>query len=155
MRSNPWITIIAVIIHIISFSNYTNAQQGNEKCPQIPYSNPKKGRIPYRVERIEGRALVALVSQKEEFPAGGICLVLFNEKGKKPVAVTTTNDTGQFELTDVAPGTYTLIASVENEELHKIVFPIRSYATKAKGQIIPTRRYKRKGDQLTPPTCLA
>ena len=132
MQKNFWITVIVVISHIIFFRNYAHGQQSNEKCRQIPYSNPGKDRIPYRVERIEGQAVFAFVSQKEEILAGGICLVLFDEKDKKPVAVTTTNDTGQFELTEVAPGTYTLLASVENEELKKIVLPIRLGATKAR-----------------------
>jgi len=132
MQKNFWITITVVISHIVFLSYYAYAQQSNEKCRQIPYSSPRKGRIPYRVDRIEGQALYSFVSQKEEILAGGICLVLFNEKDKKPIAVTTTNDTGQFELTEVVPGTYTLIASVENDDLKKIVLPIRLDDSKAK-----------------------
>jgi len=134
MRSNIGITIILVISHIISFRNFANAQQNDEKCRQIRYSSPRKGAKPYRLEHIEGQTVLAPVSQNDETGTGGICLVLFNEKDKKPIAVTTAaNDTGRFELRDVAPGAYTLIASVEGEELHKIVLPIRLYATKEKG----------------------
>jgi len=133
MQSDTWITIILIIGCAVSFHNGANAQQSHEKCAQIRYSKPKKDAMPYRVERIEGQAVFAPVSQKEEFIMAGICLVLFNEKDKKSVAVTTTNDTGQFELTDVAPGAYTLVASVEKEELHRIVLPIRLYSTKEKG----------------------
>jgi len=133
MQSNIWIKIILAIGYIMSFHNFANAGQNYEKCRQIPYSNPKKGSTSYRAERIAGQAVFAPVSQKEEFWAAGICLVLFNDKDKKLVAVTTTNDAGQFEFTDVAPGTYTLIVSVENEELRKLVLPIRLYATKENG----------------------
>ncbi len=134
MRSNIGITIILVIIHTISFRNFANAQQNDEKCQQIRYSSPRKGAKPYRLEHIEGQTVLAPVSQNDEAWTSGICLVLFNEKDKKPIAVTTSaNDTGRFELRDVAPGAYTLIASVEGEELHKIVLPIRLYATKEKG----------------------
>ncbi len=133
MQSNTWITIFLIISHTIFFHNAANAQESPEKCAQIQYSKPNKDAMLYQVERIEGQAVFASVSQKEEFPAGGVCLVLFNEKDKQPVEVTTTNDTGQFELPDVAPGKYTLIASVVKEELHKIVLPIRLYSTKGKG----------------------
>ncbi len=134
MPKNFWIIITVVIGHIIYSGNHAYAQQSSEKCSQIPYSNPGKGRPPYRVERIEGQALFAFVSQKEEMLTGGICLVLFNEEDKKPVATITTNDNGQFELSEVAPGTYTLIASVENEKLKKIVLPIRIDSSAAKAR---------------------
>jgi hypothetical protein len=133
MQSNIWITIILVVSFVISFHHGANAQKADEKCRQIVYSPHKKGARPYPVRRIEGQALFAFVSQKEEMSVGGICLVLFSEKDKKPVAATTTNDNGQFEFADVAPGAYTLIASAADEELQKIVLAIRLYAAKEKG----------------------
>jgi hypothetical protein len=87
------------------------ARQSQSKCAQIKYAAPLIPSKVYLLSRIEGQVVYASPSQKwDSGSANGLCVTLFNRVSGGLVAESTTDDRGQFELTNVAPGEYVLIA---------------------------------------------
>ena len=73
---------------------------------------------------IEGQAVYAAPSQKwETGPAGGISVSLFNASTHDRIGNVVTDDKGQFQLANVKPGEYTLVAAAG--ELQPISIHIR------------------------------
>ena len=100
------------------------AQQPEAKCAQIKYSATDISSESYRLDRIEGQAVYASPSQKwERGSANGVCAILFNRKNGELAASRTTEENGQFEFPNIAPGEYVLIAFAGS--LQKLTIPIQ------------------------------
>lgn len=124
MRKNGLVIIIFTFAAIIPWQKDVPAQQPQSKCSQIRYSTPDVSVQSYRLNRIEGQAVYASPSQKWELGSGnGVCVTLFNRKSKELVASVATDDNGQFEFVNIAPGEYMLIASAG--DLQEISIPVR------------------------------
>jgi hypothetical protein len=111
-----------------------------EKCTGVKYSKPKAGSVRYVLERVEGQAVLALVSERWDAHAvGGLCLALFNERNRKLLAQASTDEKGQFEFASVSPGKYTLIAFVKEDALHRLVVPLSLYERGGRNSRKPQR----------------
>jgi hypothetical protein len=124
MRKINLLVIIVTLVASIHFQKDGRAQQPQNECSQINYSTPEMKIPGHRLDRIEGQAVYASPAEKWELGSGnGVCVVLFDRKSKKLVISVKTDDKGQFEFLNVAPGEYVLIAVAG--DLQKIVFPVR------------------------------
>lgn len=124
MQRELCISIIAVVFTVAVSLTGAFAQQTENKCAQIRYSEHLTNPYRYRLSGIEGQVVYGAVSERGELTAGsGVCIGLFNQNDKRLVASATTESGGQFEFPDVAPGRYVLILSLS--ELHEIVVPIQ------------------------------
>lgn len=118
------ITILAAL----SWASVVAAQPKPEKCSTIKYSKPEAGVVRYRLNSIEGQAVLALISQAwDSQSVGGLCVALFDEKRAKLVTSVTTDQKGQFEFANISTGKYTLIAFLDEDELQRVVVPVELY----------------------------
>jgi hypothetical protein len=110
MRPNILAIIALNLIALGYWQMVGFAQQSQSKCAQIKYAVPPIHSKSYRLSRVEGQVVYASPSEKWDSGSGnGFCATLFNWGGQL-VAEDTTDDRGQFELANVAPGEYVLIA---------------------------------------------
>src|SRR4030095_7209241 len=124
MQGETSLKIIAVVFTVAVSLSAAFAQQTENKCAQIRYSEHLTNPYRYRLRRIEGQVVYGAVSERGELTGGsGVCIGLFNQNDKRLVASVTTESGGQFEFPDVAPGRYVLVLSLG--ELHEIVVPIQ------------------------------
>jgi len=101
-----------------------SAQGAEAKCSQLGYSFPQAHLKSIPVTRIEGQAVYASPAQKWELGTGnGVCVALFNRKTGVRVANVATDDKGQFEFINIAPGQYVLIAEVI--DVQKMIIPVQ------------------------------
>lgn len=127
MRKTLCLAAIATLAALSCASGVT-AQPQSGKCSSVKYSKPETGAVRYRLNRIEGQAVLALVAQKWEAQSvGGLCVALFDEQRGKLVASVTTNQKGQFAFANIPPGKYTLIAFLDEDELQRVVIPVQLY----------------------------
>ena len=130
MRKNDLVVAISTLAALIPWQAEVHAQQPQSKCSQIRYPTADVSVQSYRLNRIEGQAVYASPSQKWELgPVNGACVTLFSRKSKELVASVTTDEKGQFEFVNIAPGEYVLTAFAG--DLQKISLPI---------QLIPARK---------------
>jgi hypothetical protein len=124
MRRRICVILIAAAMPVVFRQGNVFARQSTGQCTQIKYAKPAAGAAHLRLDRIEGQAVFGAVSEKGEFAtAGGLCVALFGERDGRLVAVAATDGGGQFRFTNVAPGAYVLVASME--PLHAAVVPVR------------------------------
>ena len=136
MRTNILVTIIVTLIALGHCQRVGFARQSQSKCAQIKYTAPPRRSKSYRLSRIEGQVVYALPSQKwDSGSANGLCVALFNRLSGELVTESTTDDRGQFELANVAPGEYVLIAFAGDQL--QINVPLRLMPT---GNAGPSRR---------------
>jgi hypothetical protein len=133
MRTEILVVIIFTLSALIHAPGEVSAQQRQSKCSQIRYTAPHLNLKSFRLNRIEGQAVYASPSQKWELGSGnGVCVTFFNRKNRELVATVTTDDKGQFEFINIAPGDYVLIAFAG--DLQKISLPL---------QVIPAAKAKK------------
>jgi hypothetical protein len=159
MRKNDLVIIIFILAAFIHLQKDVSAQPTQSKCSQIGYPTPDVSVQSYRLNRIEGQAIYASPSQKWELGSGnGVCVILFNRESKTLAASVTTDDKGQFEFVNIAPGEYTLIAAAG--DLQVIGIPIQLIADRKANKLqrlllhLREKQDKRKG-YVTPVTHLA
>ncbi len=136
MRTNVLATIILTLVALGHCQMVGFARQLQSKCAQIKYAAPPINSKNYRLSRIEGQVVYASPSEKwDSGSVDGLCVTLFNRMSGELVAEGTTDDRGQFELTNVTPGEYVLI--VVAGDLLQINVPLRLMPT---GNAGPSRR---------------
>lgn len=108
-------TILVFGAVLLVFSGPCLAQQrGNSsECSTVYENHNQTDYGPLKVGVIEGTSVIQVGTSQEQPGAPGACLVLFTEKEHKLVASVKSDSTGRFELKDVAPGRYRLIARAE------------------------------------------
>jgi uncharacterized protein DUF6624 len=159
MRSNYLVIIIFASATLTSWQHDLTALQPQSKCSQISYSTPDVSVRSYRLDRIEGQAVYAPPLHKwDAGPGGGVCMSLFNRKSKALVASVATDDKGQFEFVNIAPGEYRLIAFAG--DLQTISIPIQlgpaGNAHKSERLLLHLReKHDKRKSYVTPVTHLA
>jgi beta-lactamase class A len=79
----------------------------------------------FRMKSVAGQAVYAAPNQKwEAGPAGGVSLSLFKTLSHDVVARMVTDDKGQFQFLDFAPGQYTLVASAGDLQVLSIAIEL-------------------------------
>jgi hypothetical protein len=156
-RDLCWKIIAVVFTAAVSLSG-AFAQQTEDKCAQLRYSEHLTNPYRYRLRGIKGQVVYGAVAERGELTgASGVCIGLFNPNDKRLVATATTESGGQFEFPGVAPGRYLLVLSVS--ELHEIAVPIQiadgpnAIGSKNWGLLLHLRsREDRKKSFITPIT---
>ena len=124
MQRARCLKIIAIVFMVAVSMSGAFAQQTENKCAQIKYSEHLTNPYRYRLNGLEGQVVYGAVSERGELRgASGVCIGLFNQNDKRLVASATTESGGQFEFPDVAPGRYLLVLSMS--QLHEIAVPIQ------------------------------
>lgn len=89
------------------------AQDSNSSTCSTLYENHNQIDYgPLKVEVVQGTSDIQVGTQKQP-GVPGACLVLFTEKDHRLVASVKADADGRFELKDVAPGRYRLLARAE------------------------------------------
>jgi hypothetical protein len=102
---------ILVILIGFSFWSMGATAQAQNKCSEIKYTVPPGDSKSYRVTRVEGQAIFASPTQKWDLGSvNGLCLSLFNRRNGDLVGAVTSDDRGQFQFANFAPGAFVLIA---------------------------------------------
>jgi hypothetical protein len=115
--------IIFVLAALIHLQNDVSAQQ---RCSQIEYPTPDASLQEYRLNQIEGQTIYASPSQKWELGSGnGVCVTIFDRKTKERVASVRTDNKGQFEFVNIAPGKYMLTADAGDLQVISIPLQLR------------------------------
>ena len=158
MRKNVLAVIILTSVAIIRLQQDVTGQT-QDKCSQLQYLAPEVSATNYRLDRIEGQTVYASPSQRwESGSANGVQVTLFNRKSKKQLASVKTDDKGQFEFINIAPGQYTLVACAGDLQVIRIPVQLNPADTDYKSQRLllhlREKEDKRKS-YVTPVTHLA
>lgn len=114
MRSHIVIALLAVFLLSVAGSRCAAAaQHGNaSKCATSYENHNQTDYGPLRVAAIKGSTDIQIGTQKRP-GVPGACLVLFTGRDHELVMSAEADADGRFELKDVAPGYYRLIARAE------------------------------------------
>ncbi|MDX6613353.1 MAG: hypothetical protein QOD75_2539 [Blastocatellia bacterium] len=130
---------VSLLLLVIAFcATAAAAQETAARCAETKYaqlSPSHKSSKVYRLERVEGQTVYAPISQKWDSGTDGVCLAVFNEQDGKQVAAVWSHDGGQFQIPNLNPGQYVLIAAVD--ALQEIVIPILLKNAGAKKNVTP------------------
>jgi hypothetical protein len=139
--------------------------QTQDRCSQLQYLAPDVSATNYRLDRIEGQTVYASPSERWELSsANGVWITVFERKSKKQVASVRTDDKGQFELVNIAPGQYTLLAcagdlqaisipvqlspSAKESKSHRLLVHLREKQDKRKSYVTPVTHLALRKDLL-------
>jgi hypothetical protein len=95
------------------------AQQNNAECSTVYENHNQIDYGPLKVAFIEGTSAIQVgppvkgAAESGESGVPGACFVLFTEKDHKLVTSVKADSKGRFELRDVGPGRYRLVARAE------------------------------------------
>lgn len=99
---------------LLVFSEPCFAQQKDNpsQCSTVYENHNQTDYGPLKVRVVEGTSVIQVGTQ-EQPGAAVACFALFTEKDHKLVATAKADSQGRFELRDVAPGRYRLVARAE------------------------------------------
>ncbi len=102
---------LLVVVPLVPGTCLAQQSNGTSGCSTTYEDHNQTDHSPLKVTDVRGGTRMQVGDQ--ELPGSpGACLILFSEKGHKLVASIKADEDGTFELKDVAPGRYRLLARV-------------------------------------------
>jgi hypothetical protein len=107
------LVVLNLALFIAGRPCFAEPQNGDaSKCSTVYENHNQTDYGPLKVHEVRGSSLIQVGSQAQQ-GASGACLVLFTEEDHKVVASVVADVGGHFEVRDVAPGRYRLVARAE------------------------------------------
>jgi hypothetical protein len=105
--------LLFAIVLVVPYGLCLAQERGDSSECSTAYENHNQIDYgPLKVRLVEGTSTIQVGTEKQP-GVSGACFVLFAEKDHKLVARVKADSNGRFELKDVAPGRYRLIARAE------------------------------------------
>jgi hypothetical protein len=106
------IHLFAAVLLVFGGPCLAQQRDNTSQCSTAYENHNQTDYGPLKARTVEGTSVIQMGTQ-EQPGIPGACFVLFTEKEHKLVASVKSDSAGRFELTDVAPGRYRLIARAE------------------------------------------
>lgn len=103
----------------------TGAQQPPDKPIFLAYTKPPTGTKRFQVDRVAGQVVFLPATMKGMFSAAGVGIALFDEQQRR-VASAVSGERGEFEIRNVMPGVYTLVAGKETSQILSVPLQVRT-----------------------------
>ena len=126
--SRQVVEICAYLLIFSVLSSRVGAQSLPDKKTAVGYAPPPAHAKIMHIIRLEGQVVIALASEKRVRAASGYQVALFDREHLSVVTVVS-GEEGQFHITDVAPGSYTLV--VAEDALHLLSLPLQVVASRS------------------------